>query len=469
MRGRGGSADQGSGLSSGSWALLLLALGCGPSKSGGADSSVEPEAPSWRATDRLDLAFDGATPRNLILLVVDTLRRDHVSLYPGADPAFTPGLEALSDHLFRVDGLHHPSNWTGPDTATLLTGREPVEHGILYGGDPGYTLPVDGLAQSLSEQGYATGQFSGNGPASSEYGLDDGFDEAWLKKDPTAATLFGVALDWLDTLPSPGGPFFLHLQPMEPHTGYAPPDDLRGLYERAPDDFPTGMEDQQALMDTWESLDAEAQAELRANLSGLYAEEVLAVDRQIAAFIEDLDAAGRLDDTLVVILNDHGEELDDAGDGEFLHGLSLRPEVTAGALLFYNPRLYPGESSALVAGYDLLPSLMALEGLSVPEGLDGLALSADAARGAVYGGRYAPSPSDGLPVLKESYATDGASRVLRTCDGQARAYDMANDPHELEPLAVSEVPDGAALQSGLETWGAEVMARQGWHWDCGEP
>lgn len=401
--------------------------------------------------------------------MVDTLRRDHVSLYPGANAALTPGLEGLGDHLYRVDGLHHPSNWTGPDTATILTGREPVDHGILYGGDPGYTLPVAGLAQSFSDQGYATGQFSGNGPASLEYGLDVGFDEAWLKKDPTASTLFGVALEFLDTIPTEDTPFFLHLQPMEPHTGYDPPADLRGLYESAPDDFPTGMEDQQALMQSWDSLDAVAQTELEANLRGLYAEEVLAVDRQIASFIEDLDAAGRLDDTLIVIMNDHGEELDDAGDGEFLHGISLRPEVTEGMLLFYNPRLYPGETSALVAGYDLVPSLMALLGLDVPEGLDGMVLSDEVARTEVFGGRYAPSPSDGLPVLKESYVTDGTSRLLRTCDGVVRAYDVAADPHELTTLSVDDVPQGATLLADLEGWGAEVMARHAWHWDCGEP
>ena len=445
----------------GAGVLGLLVACSGPDKAGPQDT-----APSaYLSGTTFDLQFDGDPPRSVLLIVVDTLRRDHVSVYPDAVLPTTPWLASQADHVYRVDGYHHPAAWTAPNTGSLLSALEPLHHGLILGEEGVGAVDAPLLPETFQAAGYATAQLSANRWVGADTGMGAGFDWTWLEHDAAGTDLYAAALDWMDAQPVEQ-PLFLHLQPMEPHTAYNPPAAFRGIYEDAPDDFPMTWEEQQRLMDSYTSLSAEEQASTLATLTGLYAEEVLAMDDQIRVLVEALDARGRLDDTLLVLTNDHGEAFNDGQDGEFLHGQSLRPEVTSGPLVFYNPRLIPGETTALVSSLDLLPALAGALGLDVPGGLDGLILDATTSRDAAFAGRYGRSPTSGAPILQASVGLDGDIRVHRTCDGETVAYDMVADPHELSPLAVDEVSGGPALLDALVAWQEALLTEVGYPTDC---
>src|SRR5688572_10223671 len=118
--------------------------------------------------------------RNLLLIVVDTLRRDHLGAYGYGKPT-SPNLDALAKESVLFERCLAPSSWTGPSTASLLSGLYPARHGAHeYERIPDQ---VEMLAETLRDAGFRTGAVSGNPNASPQFGFDQGFE--WFSA-PTA-------------------------------------------------------------------------------------------------------------------------------------------------------------------------------------------------------------------------------------------------------------------------------------------
>src|SRR5438876_9389377 len=173
------------------------------------------------------LAAAAASPPNLLLVTIDTLRADRVGAYGFAGGA-TPALDGLArDGVLLLDAVSHVPQ-TRPSHVTLFTGRLPYEHGIR----DNFSKPLDPgtptLATLLKARGYATGGFIGAYPVSRDSGLNRGFD---VYDDPFAAESSvstrrdrserrggeGVdrALEWLR--PPRGGPVLARVPPLRPH------------------------------------------------------------------------------------------------------------------------------------------------------------------------------------------------------------------------------------------------------------
>ncbi len=330
---------------------------------------------------------------NLLLVMVDTLRADHLSCY-GSERARTPALCSLAEGgsgaLF--DGFSHAS-WTKPATATLLTGLLPSSHGAVSK-PAALSQEVELLPELLRARGYATGGIVSNINLAESFGFRQGYDEyhylapdylagaeesssklvaynllraVWFKLRrgyrvsdfyQEAATVNRVAFDFLER--HRGARFFLFLHYMDPHDPYfAHPWDGHAI-ARVADQHPDP---------------ARAVEMLR-----LYAGEVEYLDARFAELLAKLRELGIYDDTLIALVSDHGEEFQEHGG--FWHGLTLYDEQIRVPLLVKwaaGDAPVVGNARGFPAGIiDVVPTLLARAGAPVPAALPGLDLAARA-------------------------------------------------------------------------------------------
>jgi arylsulfatase A-like enzyme len=323
---------------------------------------------------------------NVILVMVDTLRADHLSCYGGEDP--TPALCSLADDGgTRLQGFAH-SSWTRPSAATLLSSTLPSSHGVMS--KPSVLSPdVELVSEVLQRHGYASGGIVSSADLAASFGFRQGYDEYHdLGPDslfgadesssklavyqllrairiaiepalrvgdfyPSAETVNESAFDFLDR--HARSRFFLFLHYMDPHDPYFEhPQDGTGI-ARATSPHP----------------DPERVPELKR----LYREEIQYLDRQFAKLLGKLRELGIWDDTLVVLVSDHGEEFHEHGG--FWHGTTLYDEQIAVPFLVKWARGdgLPAEADgALARLLDVAPTLIARTGARIPEAMQGLDL-----------------------------------------------------------------------------------------------
>ena len=467
----------------------LLAVAIGRRDDGWADHRVDLSA--W-AGEKLTLRFQvestvnsgairligspvvraaaGRTRPNVVLVVVDTLRADRLSCY-GHPQRLSPHLDRLARGGLLFSRVRAPSSWTIPSTAALLTGcysRTPeAEKGAVAAVDPG-TLT---LAERFSRQGYATGGFSANFVLDGFRGFARGFETWYLApyQDAhlTARQLNQRALEWVRTPREE--PFFLFLQYMDPHEPYDAPTAEHPLGKSAgPFSIRRGHRWQDGtivpLIMGWDRL---AGPEEQSRLEGYYHEEVTYVDRCLGHLLASLRAAGLLDDALVLVTADHGEELGD--HGHWSHGYTLYREVLHVPLVLAASGLGRQAGTvtrAPVSLVDAAPTLAGLAGLDPAGGpVDGQHLldaaagrtlySATAACGlptryAAFDGRYAYIRFDREAAGASPPGSGAASWLLHADPPGEALYDLQADPLERQNLA-RHLPDVASrLCAALE-------------------
>jgi arylsulfatase A-like enzyme len=328
---------------------------------------------------------------NVILVMVDTLRADHLSCYGGE--ARTPAICSLAENGgSRFEAFSHAS-WTRPSAATLLTSLLPASHGVMS--KPSALAPdVVLLPELLQQAGYATGGIAANINLAPSFGFDQGYDEyhylapdylagaqesssklilyqigraVFFKVKPglrfgdfyqDSAVVNEVAFDFLER--NRGSRFFLFLHYMDPHDPYfRHPYDGHGI-ARVANQHPTPA--------------------LVSEMQELYRGEIEYLDASFAKLVDKLRELGLYDRTLIVLTSDHGEEFQEHGG--FWHGLTLYDEQVNVPLLVKwagdGPRPQGDPEGHLVGLLDVAPTILGRAGIPVPPTLQGvdLALSA---------------------------------------------------------------------------------------------
>lgn len=380
---------------------------------------------------------------NVILIVVDTLRADHLGSY-GYERATDEPLGRFLEESTRFADCRAPASWTVPSTASLLTGLLPARHGVV---DHGTALSPDTvtLAEELQRAGWQTAGFSHNHNVSAVTHFDQGFErfEAYpggATAYPDISRLTARATDWLET--EVEGRFLLYMQPMNVHGPYMVPDGERDalLGHEPSDDFRYYGRPMKAILKRGEiERRAEVDDALVRSLVDQYDTAVHYSMDQLGAFLEELDDLGYYDSSYVILTADHGEELFDHGG--FSHGYSLYDEVLHVPLFIKAP--FQREARVVEDGVslvDVFPTLIERLGLREPYPLDGLSLS-DAldGRGALPERTFLADASwtrrcsgqaiehDGLKLLRIDGDYSGRHGVLEL-------YDLARDPHERRDL-----------------------------------
>jgi len=315
---------------------------------------------------------------DVVLVVVDTLRADHLASLGHDLPTDAP-LSRFLEQATLFENCWAPAPWTMPSTATILSGLHPLRHQTLAHGD---RLADDALtlAESLSAGGWRTLGLSHNHNVGELTGFAQGFErfESYAGRAvayPDASELVDTALDWVD---ESSRPTFLYLQPMNVHGPYRVPEPHRDdLLGRAP--VPGfeyyGARMRGILRDGQTEWRTRVQPEYLQSLREQYDTAVRYTLAQVAELFDELDRRGRFENALVVLTADHGEELFEHGG--FSHGYSLHGEALHVPLMLK----LPGQRSSLrraedVSLADLTPTLLELLALPSPVALDGRSLAA---------------------------------------------------------------------------------------------
>ena len=428
-------------------AALLSPLACGGD---GPSEEVDPTEPlisqwvpghygEWLAVDSTD------QPLNLLLITMDTTRRDHVSAYGFPRPT-TPHLDALAAEGVLFERASAPAPITLPSHTTIMTGLYPFHHGVRNNGTYVAGDSLQTLAEALQSHGYRTGAIVGAFPVARQFGLDQGFGDyddefpatSTSRKADTAqrraTDVTNRALAWLDGQPvggsTPGsasgspaadatppgpaggsstGPFFLWAHYFDPHHPYDPPEPHKSAF---PDDP--------------------------------YSGEIHYADTEIGRLLDGLAERGLTERTVIIVAADHGEAL--GQHEEQTHSFFIYDTTQQVPLLLRLPNVGPFTGSKwrgkrienMVGLVDLLPT--ALDALGIPQRetpmVDGKSLLPLVAKGApghswVYHETLVPRLEYGTAELRA--LERGRYKYIRA--PRRELYDLVADPEETTNLA----------------------------------
>jgi len=412
---------------------------------------------------------------NVLLIVWDTVRAKNLSVY-GYGRDTTPHLKKWAESGVAFDHASSVSPWTLPSHASMLTGQWPQELSTDW------ETPLDGahrtLPETLSARGYLTAGFVANTYyCGHELGIARGFaryedyvvspqellisstlvrsivnsgivrrltkyDDNIPRRTATAIT--DQFLDWHTT--TGGRPFFAFLNFFDAHEAYLPPPPFAGRFGPAPPlGNPALVQDlRRSLRRDWfERPAAEIQAEQNS-----YDAAIAYLDDQLNRLLEALQARGVLDNTVVIVTSDHGEQFGE--HGLFLHGNSLyQPLLHVPLVIRYPPSVPQGRRVAARAslrdlsatvvdllkgtGTDALPGSSLARYWSTPPAIG----ADDAAIGEVREADWAKLGNPWYPIAKGDLAsvTDDAYHYIRNGDGSEELYALATDPDEKHNLS----------------------------------
>lgn len=312
-----------------------------------------------------------ATPHepNVILILIDTLRADRLSIYGNAQES-SPGIDALARNGVVFDRAYSSASWTWPSTASVLTSLLPPEHGVLnntacYLSDALLTVP-----EVFQDAGFTTAGFVSNPLVSADKNFDQGFEFFKGYRWEPAVPVLADASEWLGRMGRYR--FFLYLHLVDPHAPYEPEQvDLERFGSPEPEDF--SAEAQKQMVDAirlGNEYDHQRLGRFSEYLSNLYDGEVATADRAIGALLTQLERMGLADRTIVAVTSDHGEEF--LEHGMLGHGRQLFDESVRVPLILSGPGIARGErTETRVENRFLGPSLLRLAGVEARENLKG--------------------------------------------------------------------------------------------------
>ena len=310
-------------------------------------------------------------PTHVILVVIDTLRADHLGFY-GYDRSTSPELDRWVARGLVFDQALAPSPWTLPTFGSILTGLTPSRHGAgarFQTEKKWRRAPMSGdvatLPETLGQQGFATGAIVNNPFLREHFGAARGFDFYDYEKGRRADVVVDLAQDWISA--HGAQPFFLMVHLIDPHLPYDAPDSVAGRFGDVVDTSIT----KRGRKPIVENLAALTESDYE-TIGIRYDEEVAFVDQELGRLFGFLVEQDLWDQTLVVLTSDHGEELFDHGG--FEHGHSMFQELLRVPLVFWGPGITPGREAMPVSLVDLAPTILAATGSEVSEDLTGVSL-----------------------------------------------------------------------------------------------
>ncbi len=416
----------------------------------------------------------GARRTNLLIVVVDTLRADHVGVYGSYRP--TTVIDSLAHSGTWWEHVYTPSPRTTQAMASIMTGLYPQTHGVrvLWGR---LTDDHETLAELLLEQEYATAAVVTNHMLDTKSGLNQGFEYYDVAgHDRNAAGTTDAALRWLESAAS-HEPFFLWVHYLDPHMPYAPPPSARDkACDRVSMDailqngFGTMMNNTQMVLPFGLTLGElhfanPLSSRLYSQIRCLYEEEVHYSDREIGRLFAFLRQKGLAKNTIIVLTADHGEALGEHGlwcdHGNLLH----EPEVRV-PLMISGPGIPPGEKNTHVASLlDIFPTLLGLLGLSsVSPEVEGVDLFSDPDQerliylesGACFEPDYFPLRKDNASSGKFRAVTDGVTKLVWYPDppraGDFMLLDLNSDPAETVDVLIPRFAEADVYRERLSAW-----------------
>jgi arylsulfatase A-like enzyme/Tfp pilus assembly protein PilF len=378
----------------------------------------------------------GAAP-NVLLISIDTLRADRVGSY-GYQAAQTPAIDSVAAGGVRFTRAATVAPLTLPAHTSLMTGTFPTFHGVRDNGQFYVSDDQTTLAEVLKANGYRTGGFIGAFVLDRRWGIAQGFDTYFddfdLSKYELAAGIDAAqrpgrdvvdrAIEWLRAASATSQPFFAWVHLYDPHAPYDAPEPIAARFPRT--------------------------------MSGAYDAEVATADVEVARLLNWMAAAGVRDNTIVVIVGDHGESLGEHQEqqhGFFVYDATMHVPLIVAA---------PGVAARVVPDQvriaDVMPTILDLAHIAPPAAVQGASLL-PVARGAHLD----------LLALSESWYPRyhyGWSELTAVRDGRytfiaaprRELYDTQADPGEQHDLSAENPRLADALDRALQQMTAKTAA-----------
>ena len=333
----------------------------------------------------------GAPPQGVILIMIDTLRRDHLSAY-GYERETAPNLARMAaDGALFLDNISQAA-WTKVSTPSIMTSLYPQSHGVQRVPDRLSAAAVT-VAEVYRDAGHATAGFCSNAFTGRFTNLHQGFEEMHeagsltteTSRSKTSRAVVDRAIAWLEQRPNT--PYFLFLHLYDPHSDFEPRAPYNTMWSEAShkdehekqreaalaaakkngedrpfNELPFPVDFEQAGLDAKSWMDYE---------KGWYDGSIRGMDAEIGRLVERLRTLGIEERTLIGVVADHGEELHE--HRKIGHGHTAYGEIVNVPLVLYRPGTIPAgvRVEETTRSIDLMPTLLNASGLAVPENAQG--------------------------------------------------------------------------------------------------
>ncbi len=402
-------------------------------------------------------------PRSVLLISVDSLRADRLGAY-GHDRATSPNVDRLARQGVLFERAVSPTPWTLPSHVTLLSGRLPHRHGTVARVDRiDAALPL--LQEVFADHGYETVGFYSGPYLDPYFGFGRGFERyvSCQSEGALAPSTHGAAQRSHDDHTNPvvlaaftawatrreGRPFFAFVHMWDVHFDYVPPEPYASMFDAT---YDGSLDGRRIAAEGFPSRASRRDVE---HLLALYDGEVRYTDETIAGLLGSLDQAGSLDDTLVVVTSDHGEEFREHG-GKTHHRAVYTESVHVPLILWARHGLPRGlRVRPFVSLADVAPTLLDLLGLPQMAASDGRSLIA-ALRGQslpaqpVLSAMFLPGRAERRTL---AIRQDDRAQIAWMKSDQWMSFDLGSDPGERHPTALT-----GADREPLERYDAEILA-----------
>lgn len=367
-------------------------------------------------------AIDKLKRMNIILITLDTLRADFLSVYHRGK-AQTPHIDGVAEEGVVFDRCVSQTPLTLPSHTSILSGAYPLHHQIRDNG--GFLVPqeLEMVSEALQANGFATSAFIASYVLHSKWGINQGFDTYSDEFDLTkfkkvslgivqkrADEVLNNAMQWLNDFKSKKGRsekkrFFTWIHLYDPHTPYDPPSPYKEKYPRDP-----------------------------------YRGEVEYMDAQLGRFFQFLKDKELYDNSLIIMAADHGESL--GQHGERTHGFFIYQSTVWVPMIIRAPFRFPvNRVSQLVELIDIAPTILEAANLSIPASYQGRSVlglmlgEKEREKKVAYTETYYPRLHYGWSELKALYYDNHWKYILAP---KEELYDLINDANEEENLVLKK-------------------------------
>jgi arylsulfatase A-like enzyme len=312
-------------------------------------------------------------PVNLVIVLVDTLRSDHLG-YHGYTRPTSPKIDGLANRSIVFKNHYSHSSRTGPSVASIFTGLDPRSHGVVnplthFGAVGTLSESQETIAEILNTNGYQCYGYVANLNVTARFGFGQGFDQYEFLTSTSAVDISRLAAQVISEQPEP---FFLYLHYLEPHSPYSAPGSYRHLFVEPGYNGP--------INGTHHQLDEIVAGKLvpdtgdMAHLEALHDQEIRYFDDVFGDLLDLLRKNKLSDNTIIVFVADHGEEFWD--HESVLHGYTLYEEQLRVPMFIHDPRRERPETIETITRHiDLLPTILDMLDLNIETQAQGASLT----------------------------------------------------------------------------------------------
>jgi arylsulfatase A-like enzyme len=300
--------------------------------------------------------FSRPSGPNILLIVADALRPDHLGCY-GYDRPTSPYIDKFAAEALVFEKAMSNSSWTKPAMGSVFTSLYPHEHRAFYWSD-NLSDKCLTLAELLRNRNYLTFAIQTNPSITKKHNFKQGFQyygEIILEKGEAVTSNFNA---WVKKIKK--APFFAYLHYMDTHVPYNAPKEFAQIF---------GLKDTTLFTPgEFQTTDVRLLNEIglteenKRNLLSLYDGAIKYFDNNFGKIIDNLKKQGILDKTTIILTADHGEEFWEHGG--FAHGHSLYQEVLYVPLIVkYSTKLPSKKINSFVQLIDLFPTILRMAGI----------------------------------------------------------------------------------------------------------